>query len=241
MQLDIDIHKTLHGNGRRFELRVKFSANASRLVILGPSGAGKSLTLQAVAGLLRPDGGSIRLDGRTLFDSAQGIDLSPRERQFAYLFQEYALFPHLNVSQNIAFGMQPGWRNPRARVNGPQLDHWLELFELGSVARQFPGELSGGQRQRVALARALASRPRALLLDEPFAALDQGLRGRMREALLVLQQQSGIPLLLITHDPADARVLGEEVLQLSDGVVLDAGADRSSPRPAVTALAAADG
>lgn len=222
MQLDIDIHKTLRGNGRSFELRIRFSANASRLVILGPSGAGKSLLLQAVAGLLRPDGGSIRLEGRSLFESSRGIDLSPRQRQFAYLFQDYALFPHLNVSQNIAFGMQPGWRNPRPEVQSPQLDHWLELFQLGAVARQFPDQLSGGQRQRVALARALASQPRALLLDEPFAALDQDLRGRMREELLVLQQQLAIPLLLISHDPEDARVLGEEVVRLRDGEVENA-------------------
>jgi molybdate transport system ATP-binding protein len=222
MQLDIDIHKTLRGNDRSFELRVRLSADASRLVILGPSGAGKSLLLQAIAGLLRPDAGAIRLDGRSLFDSVRGIDLSPRQRHFAYLFQDYALFPHLNVSQNIAFGMQPGWRNPRPGVQSPQLDHWLELFQLGAVARQFPDQLSGGQRQRVALARALASQPRALLLDEPFAALDQDLRGRMREELLVLQQQLAIPLLLISHDPQDAMVLGEAVVRLRDGQVENA-------------------
>src|SRR5690606_119261 len=118
--------------------------------------------------------------------------------------------------------MQPGWRNPRPEVQSPQLDHWLELFQLGAVARQFPDQLSGGQRQRVALARALASQPRALLLDEPFAALDQDLRGRMREELLVLQQQLAIPLLLISHDPEDARVLGEEVVRLRDGEVENA-------------------
>src|SRR5690606_35974482 len=115
-----------------------------------------------------------------------------------------------------------------------ELDYWLELFQLRGVARQFTGELSGGQRQRVALARALASRPRALLLDEPFAALDQGLREQVREELRVLQQRLDVPLLLITHDPEDARVLGEDVLHLCNGAVVDArGCDerrRLSPR-----------
>lgn len=239
MRLDIDIQKTLQAGERCFQLQLRFSSRVSRLVILGPSGAGKSLTLQALAGLLRPDRGHIRLDGRSLFDSEQGIDLSPQDRQFAYLFQDYALFPHLNVSQNIAFALRRGWRNPGPAVSNPELDYWLDMFRLGDVARQFPGELSGGQRQRVALARALASRPRALLLDEPFAALDQGLREQLREELGALQQRLDIPLLLITHDPEDARVLGEQVLHLCDGQLVQAPAEAPAPaRPAALAAVA---
>ncbi|MDG9922973.1 MULTISPECIES: ATP-binding cassette domain-containing protein [unclassified Pseudomonas] len=220
MRLEVDLHKTLRSAGRAFHLQLNFRVDGSRLVILGPSGSGKSLTLQAIAGLLRPDSGHIRLDGRTLFDSAAGIDLPPQARQIAYLFQDYALFPHLNVAQNIAFGLHGGWRNPAVRGSCSEVQHWLELFQLRAVALQLPGELSGGQRQRVALARALAARPRALLLDEPFAALDQRLRGQMRTELDALQLELGIPLLLITHDPEDARVFGEQVLQLCDGGLL---------------------
>jgi molybdate transport system ATP-binding protein len=221
MRLEVDIRKTLRSGGRTFGLQLNFSISGSRLVILGPSGSGKSLTLQAVAGLLRPDRGHIRLDGRTLFDSGQGIDLAPQARQIAYLFQDYALFPHLNVAQNIAFGLHGGWRNPSAQESSAELEHWLQLFQLRAVARQMPSELSGGQRQRVALARALAARPQALLLDEPFAALDQRLRGQMRAELDALQRQLGIPLLLITHDPEDARVFGEQVLELYEGALAE--------------------
>ena len=221
MRLEVDIRKTLRAGGRTFGLRLNFSVGGSRLVILGPSGSGKSLTLQAIAGLLRPDSGHIRLDGQTLFDSGRGIDLPPQARQIAYLFQDYALFPHLNVAQNITFGLHAGWRNPSPRESSAELEHWLDMFQLRAVARQLPSELSGGQRQRVALARALVARPQALLLDEPFAALDQRLRGQMRAELDALQRRLGIPLLLITHDPEDARVFGEQVLELCDGELVE--------------------
>ena len=114
MRLDVDIRKTLRSGHRTFELRARFCAQGERVVVVGPSGAGKSMLLKALAGLLRPDAGHVRLDGETLFDAAQGIHRPPRERAVAYLFQDYALFPHLNVRQNIAFGELQGWRNPAA-------------------------------------------------------------------------------------------------------------------------------
>ena len=236
MRLDVDIHKTLRASGRTFQLRVSFRVNGSRLVIQGPSGAGKSLTLQAIAGLLRPDAGHVRLDGRTLFDSTAGIDLPPQRRRVAYLFQDYALFPHLNVAQNIAFGLQRGWRNPSPEQSCSELDSWLDMFQLRAVARQLPAQLSGGQRQRVALARALAARPDALLLDEPFAALDQRLREQMREELDVLQRRLDIPLLLITHDPQDARLFGDQVLHLCDGLLAQGSPDGTASWPCSSAL-----
>jgi molybdate transport system ATP-binding protein len=224
MQLDIDIRKTMRAGKQSFELATKFSSTSQRIVVLGPSGAGKSLMLKAVAGLVTPDAGHIRLGAATLFDSAARIDLAPQRRHVAYLFQDYALFPHLNVRQNVGFGLARGWRNPGADTQHASIDYWLDAFELRAFASSYPAELSGGQRQRVALARALVAQPRALLLDEPFAALDPMLRVTMRTELDALQRQLNVPMVLITHDPEDARVFGEHVLQLRDGAI-DAGAD----------------
>jgi molybdate transport system ATP-binding protein len=224
MQLDIDIRKTMRAGKQSFELATKFSSTSQRIVVLGPSGAGKSLMLKAVAGLVTPDAGHIRLGAATLFDSAARIDLAPQRRNVAYLFQDYALFPHLNVRQNVGFGLARGWRNPGADMQHASIDYWLDAFELRALANSYPAELSGGQRQRVALARALVAQPRALLLDEPFAALDPMLRVTMRTELDALQRQLNVPMVLITHDPEDARVFGEHVLQLREGAI-DASAD----------------
>jgi molybdate transport system ATP-binding protein len=217
MLLDLDIRKTLGAGKQSFALEVRLKTDSQRIVILGPSGAGKSLTLKAIAGLLRPDAGHIRLDGRVLFDAEAGIDLAPQRRELAYVFQDYALFPHLTVRQNIAFPLLKGWFNPRRRQEYEQAERWCDAFQLGSVAGQYPHELSGGQKQRTALARALVTQPRALLLDEPFAALDPGLRALMRTELRDLQQRLQVPMVLITHDPDDARVFGDHVIDLRDG------------------------
>ncbi|MFM0667603.1 sulfate/molybdate ABC transporter ATP-binding protein [Paraburkholderia sediminicola] len=219
MLLAVDIRKTFQSAERRFTLDVAFKATSQRVVLFGPSGAGKSLTLQAIAGLLRPDEGSIVLHGNALFDSARGVDLKPQARRLAFLFQDYALFPHLNVRQNIGFGLQQGWLNPRKRIAHPQIDYWLEALELKSVAGNHPAQLSGGQKQRVALARALVAQPQVLLLDEPFSALDSALRRRMRRELSELQTRLDIPMVLITHDPDDVAAFGDQVVQVSDGCV----------------------
>ncbi|MFM0646422.1 ATP-binding cassette domain-containing protein [Paraburkholderia bryophila] len=233
MPLAVDIRKTFQSAERRFTLDVAFQATTPRVVLFGPSGAGKSLTLQAIAGLLHPDEGAITLHGDALFDSARGIDLKPQAREIAYLFQDYALFPHLNVRQNIGFGLQQGWLNPRARLAHPQVDYWLDALELKSVAGNHPAQLSGGQKQRVALARALVAQPRLLLLDEPFSALDSALRQRMRRELSDLQTRLDIPMVLITHDPDDVAAFGDQVVQVSDGCVREhqvfAGYVRSEP------------
>ena len=166
---------------RHFALDVDVTSRSKRIALFGPSGAGKSLTLRAVAGLLRPDAGRIDINGRALFDSAQGICLPPQSRRVAYLFQDYALFPHLTVAQNIAFGMRRGWRNPPRKQVSEQARRWVDAFELGAIVGSYPSEISGGQKQRVALARALMLEPDILLLDEPFSALDSQLRGKMRQ------------------------------------------------------------
>ncbi|PNX45015.1 ATP-binding cassette domain-containing protein [Burkholderia pseudomallei] len=170
--------------------------------------------------LLAPDRGTISIGGDTLFDGARGIDVPTQARRVAYLFQDYALFPHLNVRQNIAFGLKRGWRNPRAQELPDDAAYWLRAFELEALAGHYPAQLSGGQKQRVALARALIAQPRILLLDEPFSALDVAMRQRMRRELTDLQMRLDIPMVLITHDPDDVAAFGDQVVRLQEGRVL---------------------
>jgi molybdate transport system ATP-binding protein len=219
MFLDLDIHKTMRSGKRDFLLNVRYTASSDRLVILGPSGSGKSLLLQMIAGLLKPDSGHLILAGRTLYDDKKNINLTPQQRQVAYFFQNYALFPHLSVRQNIAFSLRQGLFNPRPNIISKTVDHWLETFDLEAVQHQRPHELSGGQRQRTALARALVTEPRALLLDEPFSALDSDLRIHMRKELRGLQERLAVPLILITHDVEDVNMFAEQALCLKDGKV----------------------
>ncbi|MGS0740524.1 sulfate/molybdate ABC transporter ATP-binding protein [Glaciimonas sp. GG7] len=220
MTLTVQIQKRLQADDRSFQLDIDLTSDSKRIVLYGPSGAGKSLTLLAVAGLLTPDLGMININQRTLFDHANGINLPPQQRKVAYLFQDYALFPHLTVAQNISFGLQSGWLNPRKAHTHPKVQRWLALFELSTTANSYPHQLSGGQRQRVALARALVLDPDMLLLDEPFSALDPALRDRMRGELSQLQAQLDVPMLVITHDPADVAVLGEAVFEIRDGKIV---------------------
>lgn len=221
MSFDVQIRKRVSGEkgARTFELNIAFNSAARCTVIYGPSGAGKSLSLQAIAGLLKPDSGLIVFKGQTLFDSGAGVNVPARARRFGYVFQDYALFPHLNVRQNIAFGLRRGVLNPSPKTDDDAVRHWLQAFELTEVAGQQPHQLSGGQRQRTAFARALVNGPQALLLDEPFSALDPALRERMRDELHRLLDRIGIPMLMITHDPDDLVRFGDARLLLQDGVI----------------------
>ncbi|MCZ8408272.1 ATP-binding cassette domain-containing protein [Achromobacter sp. SIMBA_011] len=219
MSVDLRIRKDMVSGDRHFSLDVAFSSKSRRIALFGPSGAGKSLTLRAVAGLLRPDAGRIEINGRVLFDSEARLSVAPQARRVAYLFQDYALFPHLTVAQNIAFGSRRGWLNPPRRAVSAEARRWVDAFELGAIVGSYPHEISGGQKQRVALARALMVKPEILLLDEPFSALDSQLRGKMRQELSALQRQLDVPMLLITHDPADVEALADEVFEVRDGKV----------------------
>lgn len=203
-----------------FSLDMDWQSPARRVVLFGPSGAGKTQTLRGIAGLLRGARGRIVLAGRPLLDSAAGLDLPAAARRLGLVFQDHALFPHLSVRQNIAFGRHAGWRNPPRRGHDPVVECWIETFGLGPVADQPPSRISGGQRQRTALARALAQEPEALLLDEPFSALDAPLRTRLRLELLEVQRTLALPMLLITHDRDDVAVLAEDVIEVDAGRVV---------------------
>ena len=216
---DVRLRKQLRQGNSRFVLDVEFRADAPRVVLFGPSGAGKSQTLRMLAGITAPDDGWVRVAGHTLYDAARRVNLPASSRRIGYVFQDYALFPHLTVRQNIAFALRRGWLSPRRHAAAPEADRWIEQFQLGAVAGHYPHQISGGQRQRTALARALVTEPAALLLDEPFAALDKGLRQHLRDELLELQTRLQLPLLLITHDDDDVKCLAQLVVEHAHGRV----------------------
>lgn len=219
MWLELDIQRRLQAAGQHFQLQAALRCTQRNVVLFGPSGAGKSLTLKAVAGLLRPDTGAIRMHGQVLFDAAAGINLSPQRRRIGYVFQDYALFPHLTVRQNVGFGLQQGLLNPSRARRVDAVEQWLQAFRIDHLGDLLPSQISGGQRQRTALARALVTKPQALLLDEPFAALDHALRAHLRQELETVLDQTGIPLLLISHDPEDVDMFGQQVVHLAGGRV----------------------
>ncbi|OUM01526.1 ABC transporter ATP-binding protein [Variovorax sp. JS1663] len=218
--IDVDIRLTVADRSRRFELAARFATDAPFAALYGPSGAGKSLTLQAIAGLLRPDAGHVRLDGRTLFDAARRIDVPAPDRRIGYLFQNYALFPHLSVRDNVAFGLKSWHRRRLTQEEDDEVQALLESFGLETMAASRPRNLSGGQQQRVALARALACRPQVLLLDEPFAALHPMLRSALRTELAQVRQRWNIPVLMITHDVEDVIALADVAFVYDHGQVV---------------------
>lgn len=192
MSLSVNVEKTL-GN---FHLRANFETEDGILALLGASGCGKSMTLKCIAGIVKPDKGRIELDGRVLFDSEKKINLPPQERQVGYLFQQYALFPNMTARQNILAGAK---RLPRAERK-PVAEDLIRRLRLEGLENKRPGQLSGGQQQRVALARILASRPRVILLDEPFSALDSFLRWQMELELMETLEAFDGPVVWVSHD-----------------------------------------
>lgn len=220
MSIDFSIHKTLTAYKRSFTLNAEYKTHSDRLVILGESGSGKSVLLKTIAGLMTPDKGKIILQHRILFDSDNNINLKPQARCLAYLFQSYALFPHLNVTQNISFALHHSIFNAKKHSIADEVQKWLKLFKIEGIQFQYPDEISGGQKQRVALARALIINPKAILLDEPFSALDTNLRTIMRTELDEIQKTLNIPMILITHDPEDARIFGDTIIQIANGHII---------------------
>ena len=207
--LDISLSHGL----RDVRLELTLEVGSETVALVGPSGAGKSSVLRAVAGLLRPDVGRIALDGAPWLDTATGFDLPPENRSVGLVFQEYALFPHLSVRANVAFGA----------TNAGLVDEVLERLRIGGLARERPGKLSGGERQRVALARAIAREPAVLLLDEPLSALDAHTRDAVRGELRDLLASLGLPTILVTHDFEDAASLADRVGVMVEGKLLQIG------------------
>ena len=211
-ELRVDISRTLP----TFRLDAIFGAGPAPLGILGASGSGKSLTLRCIAGLDTPTKGKIVLNGRVLFDSKAGVNVDVCDRKVGFVFQNYALFPHLTVAQNIAFGMQA---TPR-RVRAARVASYLETMELAGLGDRYPHQLSGGQQQRVALARALAIQPEILLLDEPLSALDTYLRSQIEKLLIqTLADYAGVTL-FVTHKLEEAYRVCSNLLVLLDGKIL---------------------
>ena len=203
--IKIAIKKTFANKLRPFHLDIdlEIPADPKTTVFFGSSGSGKTLTLQTLAGLTAPDEGQIIFNEQILDQSSAKIHIPARERKIGFMFQDYALFPHLTVLQNITYAQShffPQWVPKKLQAAAQEL---LSRFGLSNLADRYPAELSGGQRQRVALIRALNAKPKLLLLDEPFSALDPLLRGRLRLELKAIITNVGLPTIIITHDPED--------------------------------------
>ena len=212
--LEVNFEKKL----KNFPLHIQFQAEGGCIGILGASGCGKSMTFKAIAGIETPDSGKICLGKRELFHRGHKVNLPPRKRSVGYLFQSYALFPNMTVFQNIEAGIQGKKAAKRERAM-----EMMEKFHLSELASGYPARLSGGQQQRVALARILAYEPEALLLDEPFSAMDTHLRERLRlELASVLSEYQGASV-MVTHDRDEAYQLCDTLLLLSRGQVIAAG------------------
>ncbi|SCK17733.1 molybdate transport system ATP-binding protein [Variovorax sp. HW608] len=218
--IDLDLQLSLSDGTRRFDLDMQLAADVPVVALYGPSGAGKSITLQAIAGLMRPAAGHVRIAGRTLFDASRGIDVPVPARGVGYLFQHYALFPHLDVRDNVAFGLTSWCRRRMSPRDAKRVDELLHSFGLGPLARSRPGALSGGQQQRVALARALVCEPSVLLLDEPFAALNPELRRDLRRELAEVRARWKLPVVMITHDIDDVLALADVAFVVEQGRVV---------------------
>lgn len=215
-----------------FRLEAELTCGPGITALVGPSGSGKTTLIRCLAGLEAPDAGVIRVGDETWFDAARGVNRRVQERRVGFVFNDFALFPEMTVARNAAFGA----RRPEAA------SEWLELLDIGALGDRLPRQLSAGQQQRVALARALASEPRLLLMDEPFTSLDPHLRERVYVEFAQLIQRIRIPVVLVTHDLAEASLLGSAMVVLERGRVAQAGApEEILLRPASPAVASLAG
>ncbi len=214
-RLDVQLVKQVDG----FRLDASWHMGNELAVLFGYSGSGKTMTMRMIAGLVRPDSGRIVRDGEVLYDSDSKCWLPPQERRFGFVGQDLALFPHMTVAKNIAYGLKGLSKEERH----DRVAEFITLCYLKGLGARLPREISGGQRQRVALARALASRPKALLLDEPFSALDVPLKADLWMVIRRVREELRIPILVVTHDPVDARTLADRIIVYSSGRVIRAG------------------
>lgn len=213
--LRVDVEKQLG----EFSLAASFESEGRVTGLFGASGAGKSSLINMIAGLLRPDRGTIVIDGETVDDSAAGIHVPTWRRRIGYVFQDARLFPHLNVAQNLDYGRRMNRLAPdpaqRARV--------VDLLDIGALLDRRPGKLSGGERQRVALGRAILSKPRLLLLDEPLGALDEARKLEILPYLVRLRDEANVPMVYVSHDAAELRQLATHIVMLRQGRVTSFG------------------
>jgi molybdate transport system ATP-binding protein len=213
--LAVDVEKQLGA----LKLQVRFEAASGATALFGPSGAGKTSVVNIISGLLKPNRGSVVLDDTVLFDSAAGIDVPPHRRRIGYVFQEGRLFPHLSVSQNLDYGRRMSGRPRDTR----EFDRIAALLDIGHLLDRRPRMLSGGERQRVAVGRALLMGPRLLLLDEPLASLDVGHKREILPYLVRLRDDAGIPIVYVSHTPAEVRRIATTVVRLDAGRVVATG------------------
>ncbi|GAV22976.1 ABC transporter ATP-binding protein [Carboxydothermus pertinax] len=215
--LEVEIEKNLSSTG--FSLQLSLHLGNEFLTILGPSGAGKSLTLRLLAGILAPDQGKIVLNHRILYDSKNNINIPPQLRRIGLVLQNYALFPHMSVEENIAYGISK-WERKKRKARVQEL---LQKMRLSGLEKRNPAQLSGGQQQRVALARALAPQPDLLLLDEPFSALDNLIKEQLVVELAELSREWKIPIIMVTHDLAEAFTLSAKIAIMEGGKLCQIG------------------
>jgi molybdate transport system ATP-binding protein len=220
-----------HRHPSGFELEARFQSGIGVTALFGPSGSGKSTILGLIAGLLRPESGTIQLGQRVLVDTSAGIFLLPEQRQIGFVFQDHLLFPHLTVAQNLRFGQR------RRPARAMEFDRVVHILEVGGLLDRYPHTLSGGQRQRAALGRALLRGPELLLMDEPLTALDEGLKDRVLTYLERAVAEWRIPTIFVSHDQSDVRRLADTVVVVEAGRVIDAGPTTTTlDRAALTLL-----
>lgn len=215
--------------GQPFRLDVEFTAPSGVTILFGHSGSGKTTCLRAIAGIVTPDEGRISLDDRLYFDSASGVNLPIQRRRAGFVFQDYVLFPHLTAEQNVAYGIRSaGDAGQSKTARHERARELLSLLGIEYAARQYPRELSGGESQRVALARALASEPAIVLLDEPLSAVDARTRARLLVEIKAAQQRTGIPFLYVTHSVTEVVEIGDHVVVLNEGRVIEQGSPQKT-------------
>ena len=215
--IKLNVSKQLHASSGPMTLNLDLSVNEGQFVTLyGESGVGKTSTLRMLAGLLEPDSGLISVDGESWFDSNKKINLKPQKRQVGYVFQDYALFPHMTVLENLTFAVKKG--------SGTSIiDELISIMELGDLKHRKPETLSGGQKQRVALARALVQKPKILLLDEPLSALDVKIRLKLQDYILKIHRTYKLTTILISHDIGEIHKLSDVVFKIENGAVSKSG------------------